>query len=114
MKRTGLALALLLLAAGLVADPLFCCALAAQETGPRFTAAPMDCCAEEESGCPPTLERAASVPLATLDSAAAVPQAHAAEEGPTLLRPPVSEVPAVHPAVRRPPRLHLVHSQFRI
>ena len=114
MKRTGLALALLVLAAGLVADPLFCCALAAEETGPRFTAAPMDCCTEEEHGCPLRLERAANVPLAALDSAAAVRAAKTAEVGPTLLRPSVGQGSAVRPGVRRPPRLHLVHSQFRI
>ena len=114
MKRIGLASALLVLAAGFVADPLFCCALAAEETGPRLTAAPMDCCPEEHRGCPPRLERSANVPLAPLDSAAAVPAAETAGERPTLLRPPVSEGSAAHPAVQRPPRLHLVLSQFRI
>lgn len=113
MKRTGLALALLFLAGGLVADPLFCCALPSEDAGTRFAASPMDCCAKQESSCPPRLEKAANVPLATLDSVA-FPTADAAEEGPTLLRPPAFSVSAAHPAVRRPPRLHLVHSQFRI
>jgi hypothetical protein len=113
MKRIGLAVTLLVLAGGVLADPLFCCALPSEDAGARFEAAPMDCCGEQESGCPPRLEKTASVPLATLDSVA-FPTADAAEEGPTLLPPPALPVTVAHPPVRRPPRLHLVHSQFRI
>ena len=114
MKRTGLALALLFLAGGLLADPLFCCALPTEDSGVRFEAPPMDCCSEEGTGCPPRLERAANLPLAALVSNPPVLTAETAVVAPALVRPPAQTVSATHSAVERPPRLHLLHSLFRI
>jgi hypothetical protein len=109
MKRTGLALALLFLAGGL-ADPVFCCTLPAEDDGARFAAAPMDCCSEEDTGvCAPKLERAANMPPGPLVSPTLVITANTVLSESLQLLSVGSTV-----TVERPPRLHLLHSQFRI
>jgi hypothetical protein len=114
VKRTGFALALLLLAGGLLADPLFCCALPGEKPA-AFSAPAMDCCAEKDSsGCAPRVERA-------LDR----PQGPPATVSPVATAFPVLSVSlpdasagspdfCVGVRVDRPPRPHLVNSQFRI
>ena len=115
MKRTGLGLALLLLAGGLVADPLFCCALPAEDSGARFAAPAMDCCNEEGTGaCAPKLEKAANVSPSPLASTTPVPTADALLLVSLRVSPPGSTISAASVTVERPPRLHLLHSQFRI
>ncbi|MDQ5857232.1 MAG: hypothetical protein M3542_03005 [Acidobacteriota bacterium] len=115
MKRTGLALALLFLAGGLVADPLFCCALPAEDPGARFAAPPMDCCSEEGTGaCAPKLEKTANMPLGPLVSTTSVLAADTLPSVSLQVSPPGSTVSPACATVERPPRLHLLHSQFRI
>jgi hypothetical protein len=114
VKRTGLALALLLLAGGLLADPLFCCALLGEKAA-AFSAPAMACCAEKDSsGCAPKVERALDRPQASPASVSPVATASAA------LSVPLPDAPAGSPDLRvvvrvdRPPRPHLLNSQFRI
>jgi hypothetical protein len=115
MKRTGLALVVLFLAGGLVADPLFCCTLPAEDPGVRFAAPPMDCCSEEGTGaCAPKLERAANVSRGPLVSTTSVLTADASLSVSPQVSPPGSTVSLACATVERPPRLHLLHSQLRI
>lgn len=114
MKRTGFALALLLVAGGLLADPLFCCALPGEKAA-AFSAPAMDCCAEKDSsGCAPRVERALDRPQAPPASVSPMAAASPA------LSAALSDAPAgppdfrVGPRVDRPPRPHLLNSQFRI
>lgn len=110
MKRTGLALALLFLAGGLAADPLFCCTLPAEDHGARFAGPPMDCCSEEDTGvCAPKLERAANMPSGPLVSTTPVLTADKVLSDSLQVSSLTSTVTVEHP-----PRLHLLHSQFRI
>jgi hypothetical protein len=114
VKRTGFALALLLLAGGLLADPLFCCALPGEEAA-AFSAPAMDCCAEKDSsGCAPRVERSLDRPQAPPASVSSV-----RTPSPSLsVMPPVAPVGfpdfCVGARVDRPPRPHLLNSQFRI
>jgi hypothetical protein len=115
MKRTGLTLALLLLAGGLLADPLFCCALPADEHPTSFSAPAMDCCTSgEERGCGPKLERAATLRLDPVASTTFVLAAAPALPDSPQVSVPGSPVLGASAVVERPPRLHLLHSQFRI
>jgi hypothetical protein len=114
VKRTGFALALLLLAGGLLADPLFCCALPGEKTA-AFSAPAMDCCAENDSsGCAPRVERAADRPVASPASVSPVATASPALSVPLPVAPAGSPDFRVGARVDRPPRPHLLNSQFRI
>lgn len=115
MKKTGLALALLLLAGGLVADPLFCCALPAEDHGAKLAAPPMECCSEDgTAACAPRLEKAAKMPGGSLVTA--TPLLTADTPPPVLPQAsrPDSTVSPARAAIERPPRLHLLNSQLRI
>ena len=115
MKRTGLALALLLFAGGLVADPLFCCTLPADDPLASLSAPAMDCCTEgDTSSCAPKLEKAASLAPVPVASATSVLTAAAALPVPLQVSPTRSMFYRACSAVERPPRLHLLNSQFRI
>jgi hypothetical protein len=116
MKRTGLALALLVLAGGLVADPLFCCTLPAEDPGARFAAPPMGCCPEGGApGCAPKFEKAAAnVPPTAAASTTSVPAAAPTLAVPLQVSRSGSTVSLAYATVERPPRLHLLNSQFRI
>lgn len=115
MKRTSFAVTLLVLAAGLLADPLFCCALPAGDHVAIFSRPAMDCCAPgDTSGCAPKLEKAASlapIPVATAPSVLTAPSAlpvHLQVSSPgSMFFPPC-------PTAESPPRLHLLNSLFRI
>jgi hypothetical protein len=114
VKRTGFALALLLVAGGLLADPLFCCALPGEKAA-AFSAPAMDCCAEKDSsGCAPKVERALDRPQSPPVSASPVAMVSPALSAPLPVAPPGSPDFRVGPRVDRPPRPHLLNSQFRI
>jgi hypothetical protein len=114
VKRTGLVLALLLLAGGLLADPLFCCALPAEKAA-AFSAPAMDCCAEKDSsGCAPRVERSLDRPQAPPASVSLVATAFPALSAPPSLVPPGSPDLRAGARVDRPPRPHLLDSQLRI
>ena len=115
MKRTGLALALLFLAGGLVADPLFCCTLPAEKHRASLAAPPMDCCVEEGTGaCAPKLERAANLPAGLHVLTTSVLTADPPLAVSLQVSPAVSTVSHASGLVESPPRLHLLHSQFLI
>ena len=111
MKRTSFAVTLLVLAAGLLADPLFCCALPVGDQPARFSAPAMDCCAEGTTpACAPKVEKAASlapVPVSenpVFPAAIALPVAP--PPGPAFLYPGA--------LIERPPRFDLPSSPLRI
>jgi hypothetical protein len=116
MKRTGLALALLVLAGGLMADPLFCCALPAEESAAAFSAPAMDCCPDGGApGCAPKFEKpAANVPPTAAASTTSVLAAAPALTVPLQVSPSGSTLSLSCATVEHPPRLHLLNSQFRI
>jgi hypothetical protein len=115
MKRTGLALALLFVAGGLLADPLFCCTLPAENHVASFSTPVMDCCTEgDTSSCAPKLERSADLPLAPVASASSVLTAAAQLSIPVQVVASRSTDSPARAKVERPPRLHLLHSQFLI
>jgi hypothetical protein len=115
MKRTGLAFALLFLAGGLVADPLFCCSLPSDDQRATFAAPPMDCCSEDGTGaCAPKLEKAANMPGGSLVPTSPVLTADTPLPVLPQVSPPDSTVSPARAAVERPPRLHLLNSLLRI
>lgn len=114
MKRAGFALALLFLAGSLLADPLFCCALPGEEAA-AFSAPAMDCCAEKDSsGCAPRVERALDRPQTPPASVSPVLTASVVQSAPLSDAPAGSPDFCVGARVDRPPRPHLLNSQFRI
>jgi hypothetical protein len=114
MKRISLSVAILLVAGGLVADPLFCCTLPAGDHAASFSAPAMDCCPEgARPGCLPKLEKPASLAPVAVASATSVPTAAAVLPVPLEVSSPGQWASPAPVAVERPPRLHLLYSQFR-
>jgi hypothetical protein len=117
MKRAGFVLAVLLLAGGLMADPLFCCTLPAEESAPAFSASAMDCCPDGSGapGCAPRFEKPdANVLTSAAASTTSVPAAAPALTVSLQVSRSGSTLSLACAAVEHPPRLHLLNSQFRI
>jgi hypothetical protein len=111
MKRTSFAVTLLVLTAGLLADPLFCCALPKGDQPATVSAPAMDCCAEGTTpACAPKVEKAASLaPVAGSEIpvfVAAIALPAAPPPGPAFLY--------ASALIERPPRFDLPSSPLRI
>jgi hypothetical protein len=114
MKKISLSVAILLVAGGLVADPLFCCTLPAGDHLASFSAPAMDCCPEGAlPGCSPKLEKPPSLAPVTVASATSVFTTAAVLAVPFEVSLPGRTASPAPAPVERPPRLHLLYSQFR-
>jgi hypothetical protein len=115
MKRTGLTLTLLLLVVGLLADPLFCCALPSIEHLASLSAPAMDCCPQGDMpGCAPKVEKAAGLAPVPVASATSVFMAATAAPATLQVSPPRSMLPRLGLPIERPPRFHPRSSPLRI
>jgi len=116
MKTAGFVLAVLLLAGGLIADPLFCCTLPAEKSAVVFSAPAMDCCPDGgAAGCAPKFEKSAAnvSPTPAASTTFVLAAAPALTLSPRVSRSGSTLSPTCA-TVEHPPRLHLLHSQFQI